>query len=229
MFDLKPDYEITKKRFDAFWNRDLFDRPLVQFRLYKPINERRKLPGGKHGRDMESWENPELQAKWHLEDLSNQLFLGDSLPVVCPSTGPAGMPAFYNRQLYINQDGRCWNEPAAADFTDLEWLSFDWESPWLNRLRILTTACLHTGAGHFITGLSNWLVGADCLASILGYQQFAAALIQESDWVRKVLDRFWVDFERLYLEFHTELTFSRATRNDLGPSPLGWQVLRHRQ
>ncbi len=205
MFDLKPDYETTKNRFDAFWNRDLFDRPLVQFRFYKPINERRKLTGGEHGRDTESWEDPELRAKWYLEDLSNQLFLGDSLPIVCPSPGPAGMPAFYNRHLNINQDGRCWNKPAIADFTDIEWLSFDWDSPWLNRLRILTAACLHTGAGRFITGLSNWLVGADCLASILGYQQFATALVQESDWVRKVLDRFWVDFERLYLEFHTKL------------------------
>jgi hypothetical protein len=208
MFDLKPDYEITKRRFDAFWSRELLDRPLVQFRLYKSNNERCMLPRSKHSRNMESCENPELQAKWHLDDLSNQVFLGDSLPVVCPSNGPAGMQTFYDQQLHTSQDGMLWNEPRVADFNDLEWLSLNWESPWLNRLRILTEACLHTGAGRFITGLSNWLVGADCLAAILGYQQFAAALIQESDWVRKALDRSRVDFERLYLEFHARLTLA---------------------
>ena len=208
MFELKPDYEITKKRFDAFWNRDLYDQPLAQFRLYKPANERCKLPGGKNDRDIEPWENPEFQAKWHLADLSNQLFLGDSLPVVCPNPGFAGLPAFYKRRAQNNHIRPPRNGPAGASLDDLEWLSFDWESPWLNHLRVLTTACLHTGAGKFITGLSNWLVGADCLASILGYQQFAAALIQEADWVRKVLDRIQVDFERLYLEFHSELTLA---------------------
>jgi hypothetical protein len=208
MFDLKPDYEITKKRFDAFWNRELLDRPLVQFRLYKPINETHKLPVRKCVRNKDLCEDVEFQAKGHLIDLSNQVFLGDSLPVVCPSSGLTGMQAFYRRQLHTGQDGKSWNETLVEDFNDLEWLTFDWESPWLNHLRKLTTACLHIGAGHFITGQSDWLVGADCLAAILGYQQFAAALIQEPDWVRQALDRLWVDFERLYLDFHTELSLA---------------------
>jgi hypothetical protein len=206
MFDLKPDYELTKQRFNAFWRRELLDRPLVQFRLYKPINERCKLPGRKHSRNKASWESPELQAKWHLVDLSNQLFLGDSLPVVCPSLGPGAMPAFYSCPLHIYQDGTSWNEPIGASFDDIDWLNFDWESPWLNHLQNLTTACLDTGAGHFITGLSDWLTGADCLAAILGSQKLAVALIQEPVWVKKVFDRLWTDFQRLYLEYHIMLS-----------------------
>jgi hypothetical protein len=31
MFELKPDYERSKLRIEAFWEGELIDRPLVQF------------------------------------------------------------------------------------------------------------------------------------------------------------------------------------------------------
>jgi len=207
-FDFKPDYEISKQRFDAFWIHELVDRPLVQFRLYKPKPQRIRLPGRKRFYTKETWADADFQAKRHFVDLSNQLFLGDSLPVVCPSLGLASLPTFYGCSLYINRDGTSWNGTLNVNFNNLDWLSFDWESPWLSRTRKLVKACLHIGADHFITGMSNWLVGADCLASIIGYQKFAAALIQEPDWVRQALDRLWLDFKRLYLEFHAELNLA---------------------
>ena len=40
MFEYKPDYEQSKARIDAFWERELIDRPVVQFVLAKPPDER---------------------------------------------------------------------------------------------------------------------------------------------------------------------------------------------
>jgi hypothetical protein len=206
LYTHKPDYEITKLRFDAFWEREIIDRPLVQFSLYKSKNERFALPAHWHARSEETQVDVELFAKWHLIDLSHQLFLGDSLPIVCPGLGPAVMAAFYGCPLHFDQYGNSWNEPIVADFNGLECLTFNWESPWLSTLRHLTTACLNMGAGHFITGMSNWFTGADCLAAIFGSQNLVKALIQDPDWVKQALDRLQTDFEQLYLEFHKELS-----------------------
>jgi len=202
---LKSDFEFTKRRFQAFWKRDLLDRPLVQFRLYKPKSTRRDLPIRKHASAGDLMLDGEYQANWHLVDLSNQLFLGDSLPVACPSLGPASMPAFYGCSLHLNHDGTSWNEPGIVDFNSLDCLTFEWENPWVCRLHELNRAFLKTGAGSFITGMSDWYTGADCLAAILGPQQLAGALIQEKNWVRQALKHLEKDFERLFLEFHQEI------------------------
>ena len=55
MFELKPDYEQCKKRIDAFWERELIDRPVVQFGLFKPPDERMPVPGSTHRIPTERW------------------------------------------------------------------------------------------------------------------------------------------------------------------------------
>jgi hypothetical protein len=49
MLSLKPDYERSKQRFEAFWEREILDRPVVQFTLYKPEEQRLPLPVSRPG------------------------------------------------------------------------------------------------------------------------------------------------------------------------------------
>jgi hypothetical protein len=203
---LKPDYATVLQRFLAFWEREVIDRPLVQFSLPRPELAQQNNPGGQNARYQVAEDEDAVWLDRNRTNLSNQLFLGDSLPVVCPGFGPAVMPAMYGCPLHINQDGTCWNEPIDIGFDNLDGLVFDWDNTWLQRLHHLTTACLAAGAGHFITGTGNWFTGADCLAAILGSKQLAVALIQEPDWVRQALNRLRLNFECLFLEFQQELS-----------------------
>jgi hypothetical protein len=93
-----------------------------------------------------------------------------------------------------------------ADIDSLEDLVFDWGSAWLEKIRELTEAFLSVGKGRFITGMSDWFTGADCLAAILGPEHLGAALIDDSTGIKKQLDIIETNFERLYTEFHTKLT-----------------------
>jgi hypothetical protein len=205
MLALKLDYEITKQRFNAFWDRELLDRPLVQFTLFKPRSEQQALPFPRHGIKSETMLDADFQAEWQLANLSNQLFLGDTLPIACPNLGPAVTAAFYGCPLYFMDDGTSWNGSVSAIADRRECLIFDWESPWLKSLHELTDAFLDIGEGRFITGISDWLLSGDCLAAILGPERLAVALKDDPDWVRQNLDLAQADFERLYLEFQTKL------------------------
>jgi hypothetical protein len=208
IYDLKPDFEISKQRFAAFWKCDLLDRPLVQFPLFKPENERQNLPVSRHETQKAALLDTGYQAEWHLINLSNQVFLGDTLPVVYPSLGPAIMPAFYGCPLHFIDDGTSWNEPMRAIVDRQEILTFNWQSAWLKHLHQLTDAFLITGAGHFITGMSDWYMAGDCLAAVIGPEQLAIALVENPAWVKHNLDQIQKDFERLYLELHTKLNFA---------------------
>jgi hypothetical protein len=88
MFEFKPDYERSKQRIDAFWERDLIDRPVVQFGLAKPIEDRVPVPASHHANSAERWLDAEYQTKLKLATLSNQEFLGDTMPVAYPNLGP---------------------------------------------------------------------------------------------------------------------------------------------
>ena len=44
MFDLKPDFDKSLQRIEAFWERELIDRPVVQFGLAKPPDEQVPYP-----------------------------------------------------------------------------------------------------------------------------------------------------------------------------------------
>jgi hypothetical protein len=205
MFEFKPDYEITKKRFDGFWERELLDRPLVQFHLQKPIDECQAVPITGDAKKRDNFHDVVDQAERYLINLSNQLFLGDTLPVACPSLGPAAMAAFYGCKYHLSDDGTGWNDPMGNLVAGQTILDLDWENPWLNHLHKLTDALLEIGAGRFIIGMSDWFTGGDCLSAILGPMRLAAALIENPDWVRNSLDRMQLDFERLYLGFHNKL------------------------
>ena len=62
MLALKPDYEQSKQRIDAFWERELIDRPVVQFGLAKPAEKRVPLPLSQHATSAERWLDAPYQA-----------------------------------------------------------------------------------------------------------------------------------------------------------------------
>jgi hypothetical protein len=100
MFSLKPDYERTKARIEAFWHCELLDRPVVQFYLAKPPDERLPLPATAGMTSEQKWLDVQYCTELALAELSNQYFLGDTLPVVCPNLGPEIFSAFYVYDLF---------------------------------------------------------------------------------------------------------------------------------
>ncbi len=205
MYSLKPDYEKSKRRIEAFWQRELLDRPVVQFKLFKPKNELKVSPIFGNAPTQFTDLDAEYLAERHLADLNTQLFLGDSLPVAYPDLGPEVMAAFYGCP-YMNDENGIWRcKPLAGDIDLHADLSFNWQSPWLVTLHKLTKALLEIGNGRFITGIGNWVTGSDCLAAILGPMRLGATLIDHPNMVKKQLDIIGTNFERLYTEFYERL------------------------
>jgi hypothetical protein len=63
VFEFKPDYEQSKARIDAFWECELIDRPVVQFSLYKPLDQQVPLPARHHDSPRARWMDAEYQAE----------------------------------------------------------------------------------------------------------------------------------------------------------------------
>ena len=135
MFAFKPDYEESKRRIDAFWERELIDRPVVQFGLAKPREERVPLPTSNHATSAERWLDTEYQAELHLASLSNAEFLGDTMPVAWPNLGPEIFPAFYGCPIHFGDYGTSWTDPILHDWDEVDKLRLDWQNPYMLKLQ----------------------------------------------------------------------------------------------
>jgi hypothetical protein len=205
MFEFKADYERSKERIDAFWERELIDRPVVQFGLARPPKEWVPLPLAHHASPAERWLDAGYQAELHLASLSNHEFLGDTMPVAWPNLGPEVFSAFYGCPIHFGDYGTSWTEPILEDWDQAAGLTLDENNPYLRKLHEMTDAFLEVGKGKFITGMTDWHPGGDAVAALRDPQNLALDLLAHPQEVKSLLDRLEADYYRLYDLFYAKL------------------------
>lgn len=205
MFEFKPDYEICKQRMDAFWERELIDRPVVQFGLSKPAEEWVPVPVSGHATPRERWLDTGYQAEYALAMMTNHEFLGDTMPTVFPNLGPEVLSAFYGCPVEFGDYGTSWTTPILEDWADADRVVLDWNSPYLKKLHEMTDAYLAIGKGKFITGMTDWHPGGDCLAAFRDPQRLALDMIEHIAEIKAMLPRITADYFALYDVFYDKL------------------------
>lgn len=203
--DFKPDYERSRQRIEAFWEREVIDRALVQFTLDKPERERVPLPAAHHADPAARWLDAGYQAECALARLSNQLFLGDTLPVAWPNLGPDVFAALYGCPLVFGDYGTSWSRPVLHDWATAPGLALEWDGPWLRALDDLTGALLAAGEGKFLVGLTDFHPGGDCAAALRGPERLALDLVEHPAEVKALLARLEADYRAVYDRFYGRL------------------------
>ena len=205
MLEFKPDFAESKQRIEAFWERELIDRPVVQFWLQKPADEQLPLPNAHHAASADRWLDAAYQAELSLAQLSNQVFLGDTLPVAWPNLGPEVFSAFYGCRIQFDDYGTSWTEPVLHDWCDADSLLFDWDGFYLRKLDEMTDALLQIGSGKFITGMTDWHPGGDAIAALRDPENLALDMILHKEEIKKLLERLEDDYFAAYDRFYRKL------------------------
>jgi hypothetical protein len=205
MYEFKPDYEKTRERIAAFWERDLIDRPVVMFGLSKPPEEQAPWPASHHVTPEERWTDAHYQADLALAAGRNHEFLGDTLPVAFPNLGPEIFSALYGCPVHFGDYGTSWTDPILDDWSEADQLQLDWNSPWLAKLHEITDALLEAGRGKFIVGSTDWHPGGDAIAAFRDPQRLAVDMLERRDDIKKLLVRLEADYFKLYDMFNDKL------------------------
>jgi len=205
MYELKPDYEPTKQRIEAFWERELLDRPVVQFGLAKPPEERVPLPASHHTDPAARWLDTEYQTELRTASLANREYLGDTLPIAYPNLGPEIFASFYGCTLHYGDYGTSWSEPILEDWSQVDQLQLDWTSPTMCKLDEMTDALLEVAKDKFIVGMADWHPGGDCIAAFRDPQNLAIDMLAHLDEVKALLDRIEADYFAVYDKYYHKL------------------------
>jgi hypothetical protein len=206
MFSFKPNYAQTRARMEAFWHRDVLDRPLTMFYLARPAEEQTLLPVSQHQSPAERWLDVDYQAQYALARLSNiDYSLGDALPIVYPNLGPEVFSSFYGCPLHFGDYGTSWTDPILEDWSKVDELTLDLNHPYLHALEEMTDALLEVGRDKFIVGMTDWHQGGDALAAFRDPQRLAIDLIEYPTEVKKLLARVEADYFQVYDRFYEKL------------------------
>jgi hypothetical protein len=206
MLEFKPDLEKTMQRMEAFWEGTVLDRPVVQFYLEKPLEEQQPLPASHHLTSRERWMDAEYQAQHTLARFSNQIFMGDSLPVAFPNLGPEVLAAFYGCPLEFGDYGTSWTQPILKNWDEAGQIHIDMNHPYFLKLVELTDAMLELGRDKFITGLPDFHPGGDLIASLRNPQDLAVDLLDHPEQVKLLLERLKPDYFKVYDFWYDKLS-----------------------
>lgn len=208
MFALKPDFEQVLNRFEAWWEGAVIDRPLVSITVPKPPSQclpepvERKWPSQR-----DRWMDIDYQVETRVSNLSNRIYLGDSLPVTIPNLGPEVFSAFYGCELTFSES-TSWTEPILLDWSDasLAALRIDPDNVYYRWILDMTKALLDAGRGRFIVGYTDLHPGGDALAAFRDPQNLLIDTLESPDAIKHVCRQITMDFLGVFDHYHALLS-----------------------
>ena len=141
MFELKPDFEDVLNRYEAWWDCEIADRPLVSMSFPQPQARRVEVPIKEHKTLRERWMDTEHLVARTDARLRNTVYYADSLPVAWPNLGPEIFSAFYGCEM-VYGESTAWSKPILADWSDksLEALRLDKNAFYFRKVTEMTHA-----------------------------------------------------------------------------------------
>lgn len=205
-FSLKPDYEQSCQRYEAFWHQEIIDRPPVSITLAK---ENPKILTPKTYRNHEErWLDIEYRAEMIDTALRNRIYYADALPIAFPNMGPEIFSAWCGCGYQYGQD-TTWSVPCIEDWEqDEKKAAFNPQHPLYRKTMDFTKLLLEYGVGSFIVGLTDFHPGADHIAALRDPQNMAIDLLENPEPVKRLLQRSYQDYFQIYDAFYALLSSS---------------------
>jgi hypothetical protein len=202
-----PDWERRLARQDAFWQREIIDRPVVHITIPKqePVCPGPCTP---HRSVRERWLDADYAAEAARAEVLNTEYLGDALPHVMPYLGPELFSAFFGCDLEFD-DETSWSRPNLLEWAQVDEVRFNTDSVYWKSIVEITEAMLQAGQGLFHTSFTDLHPGADAIAAFRDPMQLNLDLVDNPDQVRGLLEYVTDTYLWVYEFFREKLSRAR--------------------
>ena len=178
------DFETIKGRFEAFWNGELVDGPLMH--IEAPRGKRVKIEFNTPEDMAERWTNSNYILKKAESYLENTVFLGDALPWYWPNLGPNSMTAFLGGTLTFLDESTSWLFPFVEDLSTYE-PRLDETNCWWRTMNGLLDSLCEVAEGRFLVGIPDIHYGGDSLAAAIGTTNLIRGIYRQPDEVKRLV------------------------------------------
>lgn len=204
-FELKPDFEHSFARYEAFWAQAIVDRPLVRLPVTKVRDTSSITPGfavatakSHYPNHRSRWLDIDARVEQACIDLDQFDYLGDAMPIIWPNMGPEIFSAWCGAGYEFGET-TTWSIPSIHDWeSDASRARFDDQHPLFLATVEMTDKLIERGKGRFIVGLTDLHPGGDHLAALRDPQNLATDLLDHPDEVKQLLSVASADYFRAY-------------------------------
>lgn len=198
---LKPDYDRSAERFEAFWNFDVADRPPVNIAFPRKNYAYPNIEPKTYSSFREKWLDVDYRAARDAAWVSSLEYYADSMPMVWPNMGPEIFSVWCGCD-YDFTESTTWAKPLIKNWeSDFGKAKLNMDSDMFRLVDRYTDLLIEYGKGNFIVGLTDLHPGGDHVAALRDPENLAADLILEPRYVKKMLEVAKNDYYRAYSYF----------------------------
>ena len=181
--ELKPDYQDTIRRYEAFWNGDMIDRPIVRIHTQNAIEPYENNYYTRINNDLD-----ELVCGL-INNARGTLYLGEALPQPNISFGCDEIAALCGGNLYFenNDRGTSWSKPFVEQWEDVFPIHIKEDNPLWLRKQTFAQKCAEAMSGVMLFSPIDLLTNMDLLQGMRGAEQLCLDMIDRPEVIDKAL------------------------------------------
>jgi hypothetical protein len=181
-------WPAIRPRLEAFWAREIIDRPVIQVIAPLP-GEQPPLPEV----SLEArWTDPGYRLTEYRQAHARAYYAGDAFPTFRPNLGPGFFAGILGAPVRYAPD-TVWYDPCVTDL-DSAPPAFDPAHPLWQTFARLMTAAADAAPGHFLLGQTDMVPSTDILATLLGPEALCVAMLEQPEavarWLAALTDAF---------------------------------------
>lgn len=194
----KENWEESKKRFEAFWNKEYIDRCCLSIRLWGNNPEPLVLPRSEYTLE-EMRADAECVFLRAEHSVKNTVYLAESLPVVFPEFGVAAHSIYFGSKIK-HMPETIWFDPVINE-PDINKLVYDENAFNVHKKFTSEIAERSKGTGIMVTGNDNCGI-IDALANLRGNEALLFDLVENPEFVETARDKITDVWKKTQKEFY---------------------------
>ena len=216
---LKPDLKDALRRWEAFWNQEVIDRPVTCITVQKDPENVVLHPHY----EIAVSDDIEGCANRAMKNMDACHYLGDAIPAVEANAGPDQFGALLGGTLMGDPEsfGTTWVKPCVDDWDRSLPLGFDHTAPLWKKLEAYTRALAKRAEGKCLVQMPDCHSNLDALSAIRTPQKLCMDLYDFPEKVAAALK----DAQKVYSEFN-DLFYQNANMD--GKGTISWLIPWHR-
>ena len=198
-------YELSMKRYDAFFNGEVYDRPPVNFTFWKDSGEMRP-EDKKYASQKERWMDVAHRAKQADYHIGCTEFYADALPTYFPNLGPEIFSAICGCEYFFDAS-TTWTKPNIIDWErDMDRAVINRNNEYFIALDNFVRELLKYAKDKFAIGFTDFHAGADHLAALRDPEVLCTDLYDYPEFVKAKLSSSYEEYYKLYDYFYNMTT-----------------------
>lgn len=193
-------WDMTKNRFEAWWNRSNIDRPLMKViaKREKAIDELEPVDEAKTPEEFYLYVDQRVKKTRNF--YKTHRLMADAFPSMNMDIGPGSMAAYLGAEPIFSWQTVWFQECIQSDWAEWGEIRYDPENYWWKRHLALVWEAQELAQGDFLINIPDIVENIDILSALRGSQALCYDLMDQPEFIKESIDKI----DDLYFKYYNQ-------------------------